>query len=547
MLLCELCHGKFDPETVLKQALSEGDSIFWVCILANDIGAAPKAGIEDTLHLSVDKVRRWKIEDLPVRYGHTSDPIGRVLFGWHLHWDDKPTFACASLSSIRRAPFQMSAPALLTVACQASLGTVNGVPDEISVTMLGARDDTIGLFCTRDSLREVLTRFRFFNAVDAETIKQNCCRASNFNRSLVKAMSTTSSQTLPGTSSATMATPTPPSTAEANDELENTSEVDEVAQQIYELRQKLDDQAEAMNLIRGLMEEWSLKGVSELRASEAPGANKIRSDLERMRAAGVIRTPDDTSQPRVDNADAIREMMEFNMKQFPALIAKSFRDTVQSILEPTTQPSNTEPVDARIDEVLPSVGSSLLAVRATALRAAASVTQPATVRASASRQNPAPKKPVTSLQKIHQALAQNITPGSRRFRPLTSSEGEEGVSKMSPAKLRRIVKETLQETLPDVIQDFTVTKQSTQEEEQKKNALFEAFQQFLENRQQPQPQTSSSNSVQSPEDSKAVHGQEVTSQLSQTGSAVRASGISPPEPPPSINENMSLKDLNIFY
>lgn len=588
MLLCKLCHGEFDPDAVVERALTESDSVFWVCIFANDIGAPPKPGSDTNLRLSTDTVKKWKIDGIPVRYGHTSDPIGRVLFGWHIHWDDKPTFACASLSTIKQASFQTAAPILLTVACQASLGTVNGVPDEISITLLGARDDTIGLFCSRDSLRELLTRFRFF----AEPIKQSCCRASNFGRSIVKDMSTSTSpagdpsqsQSCPSNAGHAAAPLLPSQQAQSTEDKaadEHVLEVEEVARQVQELREKFENQAEAMNLIRGMMEEWSIKGVNEMKASEAPGASKIRRDLDRMVAAGIIRTPDDTSQPRVEDVDAIRSMMDFNMKQFPAALAKSFRDTIQNILEPTAVTPASEVNESGTNEPLPSIGTSLVAVRATALRAAANVVSTSeTVRASATaanRSNPAPRKHVTSLQKIHQALAQKLTPGQRKYGPFASETSEE-ILRMNPTKFRKMIKETVH----DAIQDCAVSHQQSIEEEEK-NSLFEAFRQFLANCQQrppppspqqqqqqqqhsvpdlqPHSQTGSHRKPTQPQGIPIVTSvsnpgtsalqeptfSEVSTMHPKTQTTVRASGLSLPVPLSMESSNISLKDLNIFY
>lgn len=597
-LLCKKCHGKFDPETELARVLSKNDDNFWVCIFANDIGAPPKPASDKALHLDVDTVNRWTIEGLPIRYGHTSDPIGRVLLGWHIHWDDKKTFACASLATLRKVPFEAAAPFLLTAACQASLGTVNGVPDEISITLLGARDDTIGRYCSRKGLRDLLTRFRFFDAAIIEPIKRNYCRASNFGISLLNAMSTTTNPIvgLDPPPPSTMPTPSianPPAPEEqvqhagGNEDEEHVLEVEDLARQICELREKFENQTEAMDLIRGLMEEWSVKSVEELKAIEAPGANKIRSDIDRMVADGIIRIPDDAKQPKVDNGKALRKLVEFNLHQFPATVAKSFRDTVKNILEPAQQPPPSEPVECRNNEVLPSIGTSLVAVRATALRAATGGPVAAPVKASSTRQNLAPKRQATSLQRIHQALADKLAPAKRRYRLNTGDEYVNDVDDMTPTKLRKIIRETVQ----GAMQDYTLTHQQKSrketEEEEKKSALFEAFQHFLANKQQSQsqqvqqrqsqsqqqqqqqehptqplfqqqqqqqheqqkrqiqPDTATSNPGPGPGPGHSmVHAREPAAQTLHPPTVVRASGLSTSAPEESV---VTLADLNIFY
>lgn len=601
MLLCKKCHGEFDPEAELSRVLSGNEEVFWICIFANDIGAPPKPGRDKALHLEVETVSRWSIEDLPVRYGHTSEPIGRVLFGWHIHWDDKPTFACASLSTIKKVPFEAAAPFLLTAACQASLGTVNGVPDEISITILGARDDTVGLFCSRDGLRELLTRFKFFDAATVEPIKRNCCRASNFRRSLMDAMSTATTpiveqqpQPLPAMSTAVpttvSSTPEPILQAKGNEDEEPILKVEDLAQQICELREKFENQNETMDLIRGLMEEWSVKAVEELKATEAPGTTKIRNDLDRMVAAGIIRMPDDAKQPKVDDGEAIRRMVEFNMHQFPVTLAKSFRDTVQNILEPTEQSSSSDPVERRNDGTLPSIGTSLVAVRATALRAIANRQANSTLRASVTRPKLPPEKEMTPLQQIHHALSKNLAPRRRRHRPTTSNECDDDFNDMTPSKFQKLVRETVRDTM----QDYTVTRKQKsreemkeEEEEETKSAFFEAFEQFLASKQrlqsqqpqqqqqqqqqhnlvptaQPQvhprqqhqqqqlqlqqirPDASTSNPIPSSSNT-TVRVPEPTSQTLQPQSVVRASGLSIPTTPATESTTPTLADLNIFY
>ena len=601
MLLCKKCHGEFDPEALLSRVLSGNEEVFWICIFASDIGAPPKPKQDETYYLDAETVSRWSIEDLPVRYGHTSEPIGRVLFGWHIHWDDEPTFACASLSTIKKVPFEAGAPLLLTAACQASLGTVNGTPDEISITLRGARDDTVGLFCSRDGLRELLTRFKFFNAASVEPIKRNCCRASNFLRSLMDTASTATSsiekRQLHPEPPAAMSTATPapvPSNpaailqAKGNEDEEPILRVEDLAQQICELRQKFENQNEAMDLIRGLMEEWSVKAVGELKASEAPGTSKIRSDLDRMVSAGIIRMPDDAKQPTVDNGEAIRRLVEFNMNQFPATMAKSFHDTIQTILEPTAQKSSSDPVDCRKDDTLPSIGTSLVAVRATALRAMANKQANPTIPTSASRPKVPADKGMTPLQQIHHALSKNLAPRTRRYRPTARSEYDDDFNYMTPSKFQKLVKETVQDTM----QDYTVIRkqqprEEIKEEEEAKSALFEAFRQFLastkqseslqsqsqsqsqsqqqqntaptaqpqfhshQQQQQQQPQqiqadASSSNTI-SNSSNPIVRVPEPTSQTLEPQTVVRASGLSTPTTPATGSTPLTLADLKIFY
>jgi len=374
--------------------------------------------------------------------------------------------------------------------------------------------------------------------------------------------------------------------AGGNEDEEHVLEVEDLAQQICELREKFENQTEAMDLIRGLMEEWSVKSVEELKAIEAPGADKIRSDIDRMVADGIIRIPDDAKQPKVDNGQALKKLVEFNLHQFPATVAKSFRDTVKNILEPPQQPPSSEPVECRNKEVLPSIGTSLVAVRATALRASNVGKVDAPVKASSTRQNLAPRRQATSLQRIHQALAENLAPTKRRHRLNTGREYGNDVDDMTPTKLRRIIKETVQ----DAMQDYTLTHQQKSrketEEEEKKSALFEAFHHFLANKQQSQSQQASQQQSQSRQQQQQqehptqplvhkqqqqqqheqqqrqiqpdaatsnsgpgpahsmVHVRDPAAQTLQPPTVVRASGLSASATEDSV---VTLADLNIFY
>ena len=112
-MFSKICHSDFDPEEALGTVLGdERHDIFWVCIFANDIGSQLQPGKDPTYHLTKKTVNEMSIEGIPVKYFYRSKPIGQVLFGWHIHWIDTQTFACACVATIRQTYFKARAPIL---------------------------------------------------------------------------------------------------------------------------------------------------------------------------------------------------------------------------------------------------------------------------------------------------------------------------------------------------------------------------------------------------------------------------------------------------
>lgn len=589
---CKTCHSHFDPEVVLEKALSgNNDDIFWVCIFANDIGAPPKPGSDETYHLTDDAVRKMNVTDIPVRYFHCSDPIGRVLFGWHIHWVGRRTYACACVATISKASFEAAASVLLTVACQSSLGTINNVPDEISITQIGARDDTVGVFCRRNSLRDLLTCFGFLTADGTEPIKRDHRRATGIQGSRMDSESTSTSSAVPTVASQSgssaparvdaeqMATTGAATVALEGNEAENgMSEIEGIVHQVTDIRRQLQEQAEVLNMTRGVLEETALKSLAELKASEASGERKVRKDIEHMIKEGVIRNIDKRDQPNVPHADAVHALVKYNIERFPGVLAKSFCDAVEGVLGPTASPSSSssssssESDDADGDETIPSIGTSLVAVRATALRArvaneerkGTSVPDVPPQRASTlvpARQTPSKRMQSPSLQVIHQALSQRLAPGRKRDRdpgPYLSAysrdcrEREENVSE---SKIRKIIRDTIQGEL----RQWGQVQQSSREEDEQR-ALFDDFRHFLEQRQLHQRNSTPTQlqttpcppaaptTAQTP--APAEQSPTVSPPAQQTPNAqdtVRASGLSLQATSPEEDTNVNLKDLGIFY
>jgi len=586
-MLCKTCHSQFDPEAVLKETLAKThDEIFWVCIFANDIGAPPKLGSDKKYHLTVGDIRRMDVKGIPVRYFHCSDPVGRVLFGWHIHWVGSTTFACACVATINEASFRAGAPVLLTVACQSSLGTVNCVPDEISITQLGARDDTVGVFCHRESLREVLTRFRFFTQSGTKPIKRLCDRASGFLGSSMASSPTTMASDAPVRVSETgncapevVGAEQVPKTEESsiapegNDAIGKMSEIEDIAQQVTQIRKTLEDQADALNMTRGLLEEAALKSLAELKASEASGERKVRKDIEHMLREGVIRDIDNPDQPNVPHADAVHTLVKYNIESFPNVLAKSFRDAVEVALGETT-PSSASPSKSKEtgdEEIGPSIGTSLVSVRATALRARALNEERGNISPVPGHQSPrlstlqqtqqtqsSKKRQSPSLQMIHEALSQRLVPGRKRDRdssqhlPAYTMGHKQREENAIESKIRKVVEDTIH----DEIQHWKQLQPPSREEDKEQRVLMDEFRRFLDQRAMQQrnglPAQPHSSPTSTPSPPVTLNQAQVqvplqTQPAQNAHAPVRASGLSVQGTSLEEDTNVTLKDLGIFY
>lgn len=560
-MLCKTCHDEFDPEVTLQNALADArDDVFWVSIFANDIGAPPKHGSDKKYHLTAEAVREMSVKNIPVRYFHCSDPIGRVLFGWHIHWADRPTFACACLATIDSASFQAGAPVLLTVACQSSLGTVTGVPDEISITQLGARDDTVGVFCRRKTLRDVLTRFRFFSENVAEPIKRNCTRASKLCGSSMSGESPSDTPASTAVDAQGNGSTVEVPIDENEDEDEGKmAEIESIAKQVGAIQAQLNDQSQALNITRGILEEYAVKSLAELKASEASGAKKVRKDVERMIREGVIRQPDDPNQPKVGDAYAVQELVNYNMGNFQNALNESFVDAVNNILSPLTPPSSSTESDASSPNVC-GIGNSLNAVRASAYRVittrgnTSSDLQVAPVRSAPLQK----KRQPSSLQKIHEVLAKRMDPTRKRQRFPDSMprgydrENTDHDEDVNYNKIRKMIQGTIQEEM----ERWAPRREFTLDRDERRD-LFKGFCDFYEQRRREQEQSQSvpvvtpnagptQVPVSSIPQSSNPHQQPPTvvspaQPVPTEGDVVRASGVSLPR------EKRTLKDLGIFY
>ena len=142
-----------------------------------------------------------------------------------------------------------------------------------------------------------------------------------------------------------------------NDE-NRAEEMEKIAEQVQFIRGELDRQNETMDMLRGIMEEFSVKSLGELETSESSAAGKICREVQNLVQRGVIRDPDNQDQPRVDDANALKELIKHNLHEFPNAVAKSFRDDIINILEPSKRPT----------ESAQSIRANLNAVRASAYK-----------------------------------------------------------------------------------------------------------------------------------------------------------------------------------
>ena len=551
-MFCKICHGDFDQEEALERVLGdERHEIFWVCIFANDIGLPLQPGKDPMYHLTKETVDKMSVEGIPVRYFHRSKPIGHVLFGWHIHWIDTQTFACACVATISPTYFKAGAPVLLTIACQSSLGTIAGVPDEISITQVGARDDTVGVFCQRNSLRQVLSRFQFFTANDVKAIKRDFVRASKFGTFDMTSLAETQSG-LPVTEQPIAVDGVEAMVEKEGNDENRAEEMEKIAEQVQFIRGELDRQNESMDMLRGIMEEFSVKSLGELETSESPAASKIRKEVQNLVQRGVIRDPDNQDQPRVDDANALKELIKHNLHEFPNAVATSFRDDIINILEPSKRPT----------ESVQSIGTNLNAVRASAYKVKSqrdtstqSVNSTGTEPVRGSTVASGRQREQSSLRKIREALAEKWVPvGLKRKREHESSpvRHEKDDDSESNSNICKMIKSVIEKELEQWGPRHRFIKKK--EEQQ---ALYEDYVCFCEQREQQQqqqqqqlqgpPTTNNSTNVQSqPTTSNLSHPESSITQLPQEArqndqTVVRASGLQVPQ------DTSSLQDLGIFY
>ena len=187
-----------------------------------------------------------------------------------------------------------------------------------------------------------------------------------------------------------------------NDDESRAEEMEKIAEQVQSIRGELDRQNETMDMLRVIMEEFSLKSLEELGTSESSAVDKICREVQNLLQRGVIREPDNQSQPKVDNAHALKELIKHNLQEFPNAVARSFRDDMINILEPSKRQTGSAQ----------SIGANLGAVRASAYKfksqkdTNSTGTEPARGSTVVSRR----QRQQSSLQKIREALAEKWVP-----------------------------------------------------------------------------------------------------------------------------------------
>lgn len=383
VLLCELCHGNFSrPQEVVAKKVAEPDvtdtTTFWVCKVLDDIPTwAIHASAEeraDPLFLSGEEVRSFDVDGLPVRYAHASDAIGKVLCGWHIHDDDSTLssssrFGVAVLAQMDEEVFSSLGDLFCLLGLEASLGTVTAggkgaKPDEVSTTLAGARKNTVGVFCRRESLSRWLKNYRFYSGGSgspsylrssfnhkrlAAASKASSSRAVNF-AGCSSLVPFTTGVALAGMASeeesegnggfegdydSASATVTG-STANGDDDDDEAQEAERNILEAYEtMKRRLvemsnteAENAKVLGAIRAMMEEMAKKNAMELMASETPVAQKVKADLENLRAAGYIRDIDDLDAPVVDHKEALKKLADFHVKEFPELMTQTVLEVV---------------------------------------------------------------------------------------------------------------------------------------------------------------------------------------------------------------------------
>ena len=326
-LLCQRCHGNFaNPGQVAKELLKEtpATTMCWICKILERVPQEEReASAEestDRLFLSGEQVSSFRLKDLPIKYGHTSDPIGRVLCGWHIHddgGDDPRRFGVAVLGALDEGVVGRLGQALLLLGTEGSLGTVDGVPDEVTVTFAGARKNALGCFCRRSSIDEALRNYRFYKPSVATRASDVMEREEE--------------------EDATAAAEATTSDVHGEDEKEEEEEAAEGVLEAYEslkkeLEEKIRKEREndaALSAARAMLEEMAKKNISELLTSATPTASKLRRDYNDMLKAGYIRDPDRPADREATPGDAMKALVNFHAREFPELLTQSVLEAME--------------------------------------------------------------------------------------------------------------------------------------------------------------------------------------------------------------------------
>ena len=376
VLLCQTCHGNFDdPEDAISRFFldaatgtgekaaeaveaSDGETredddrrrsrgAFWVCKIANGIPVrGSDASAREKTHvlfLSGEQVRsrEFVMKGIPVLYGHTSAPIGRVLCAWHVHEaddeDDVERFGVALLAVIDPAALKELAKCAFLHGTEGSLGTVGGVPDEVTVTFAGARRDAVGVFCRPAKLEFCLRNYRFHAAAEASTrwpdgapVDPNAATSVHKRGNEERANDRRCDAEMAGSEGETDADDAraKPNADEARDD-EALQKAATEAKRAYEtMRRREAENAQTMSVARAMLEEMAKKNARDLMASETPVATKVKRDLERMCRAGYIRDPDDPNLPVVKDGEAVKTLVNFHAREFPELLSRGLLETM---------------------------------------------------------------------------------------------------------------------------------------------------------------------------------------------------------------------------
>lgn len=293
--LCSLCfpHVNCDTEKNFNLAMEKG-KMFWIGYMVCDPKVFEKR--DDVYDLHVNEICAMNFDDLPVIYNHNKQrkPLGKIIISWHDHEFPNSYFGVAFLAVITNKAI-LETPAGITLfgdSCP-SLSTLKSDRKktiEVSVTYCGARKGCVGMFVTKERLKEKCELFGLFSN---KCYKQNDMeiRASYLNMS----QSLSLEEILVGLPS------------------EHYEAVKEHLKNNRDALEHITEKAETLNDAVGLLSDFMGNMINTRLALEKSSnsdlAKKRRNDFQMMKDRGIF-------DGKCSDTEAIREMLEYCKEYF---------------------------------------------------------------------------------------------------------------------------------------------------------------------------------------------------------------------------------------
>ena len=188
--VCSLCfpYLKSDTEKEFDLAIGKG-KMFWIGYMVCDPKIFEKRN--DLYDLHVNEICAMNFDDLPVMYNHNKQrkPLGKILLSWHDHKFPNSLFGVAFLAAITNKAI-LETPAGVTLfgdSCP-SLSTLKSDRKktvEVSITYCGARKGCVGMFVTKERIREKCALFGLFaNNLHKQNKNEICASYVTMSQSL---------------------------------------------------------------------------------------------------------------------------------------------------------------------------------------------------------------------------------------------------------------------------------------------------------------------------------------------------------------------------